>query len=850
MDKSLAAKAPLAGIRVVDFGHYIAGPAAGMLLADQGAEVVKIDRPGRPAFDTPINAVLNRNKKKIELDLKIPEGVQTARKLIETADVVIENFRPGVMKRLGLGPGEMTKTNPRLIYLSLPGFASSDKEKANIRAFEGVISAATTLFFDLHPAIRRLLGAPPVYTPLPEGSAYGAVHGAIAVALALYDREETGKGEVIEISLAGANMSAITGMVLQAEKSPSRFGPRPTWWQKHVKIPAERRRVLKMGEKERHAYWREILNRRKAFFDSFQTGDGEWIHILTGGNSRLSTQLLKALGIYQKLIDEGMVDKPTYENLGIRNNVKDSSILTPHWHARTREEITNAFKQKSAAEWTEIMKEFSVPFSVHRTAQEWLNAPEVEAGGFAVTVDDPEYGPLRQPGVQCTLSKTPVSWLQPKSAEVLKGNPEELWQAPENSPGGGGASSDEKYQILQGIRVLDVSTVLAGPTCARVLAEYGADIIKIDPPDPKFGPFTECFQPMEVSQGKRSIILDMKTEEGMKVFLDLVKTADIVVSNMSPGTPERLGIDYKSLTKHKPDIIFAHLTAFNGPKTGPWSNLKGFDPVLQAATGLQRRYSGEGHKPILHGWASCIDYLTGYSGSYGTALALFKRRRSGEGDLIKTTLAQGGQLTQIPFMYSSEKYKPGYEPSGQECLGEHSLQYIYKAKGGYLFLGGLKTDLPKLKDIPGLSGAPLEEDDEERRIQFLQRAIAKRSVSYWVKTFNDAGFGCHRVDCVEDLRKRYLHKVKAGAPEKEWYDGRSISINRMMDHPYGRPVDNVSPTYGRFGRTEIRLLKPLPKLGANTREVLLEIGYSDDQIEGLLSKGIAKESLHKDYLPS
>lgn len=852
MDKSLGTEAPLKGIRVVDFGHYIAGPLTGMLLADQGAEVIKIDRPGKPDYNTPANSVFNRGKQKLELDLKTPEGTQVARKLVQSADIVIENFRPGVMKRLGLGPKDMMVLNPRLIYLSLPGFYSTDREKANIRAFEGVVAAATGLYTDLLPALRRLLGGPPVYTPLPAGSAYGAVHGAIAVTLALYAREETGIGDVIEVSLAAAAMSAMGSMMLLVEKRPARYAPQPSWLTRHVRMPLERYRLRRVSEEDRQKLWRETLNIRTPFFDSFQAGDGKWVHFLASGNWRLSTQLIKSLGIYQDLIDDGMVDRPTYDDLSLKNNVRDPVGLSRYWNSRVRERMSGAFLQKPASHWTDVMKEAGVPFSVHRTTQEWLNAPEPEAAALTVTVDDPDYGALRQLGVQTTLSKTPDEWLQPKPATAFAGRVEDLWKV------ASGASEERdtliptmpKRQILQGIRVLDLSTVLAGPCCARTLAEYGADVIKIDSPDPYFGPNTLCWSQIEVSQGKRSIILDLKTEEGGQIFRDLVKTSDVIVHNMSPGTPKRLGIDYESVSQYKPDIVIVDLTAFNGPRLGPWGDLKGFDPVLQAAIGIQTRYAGEGHKPILHGAASCIDYLTGYSGTFGAVLALFKRKRSGEGDLVKTSLAQGGQLIQAPFMYSSDEYRSGDEPQGQESRGKHSLQWIYRSSDGYLFLGGLKSEVAKLKGVPELSDVPLQDEADEQRIRFLETEIEKQSVDYWVRAFNGVGLGCHRVDRLEDIRREYLHAVRADASVDQWNDGRSISISRMMDHPVGSPVDNVSPAYAHFENAEIRLASPMPKLGAHTREVLLGLGYSAQQIDAWESKGVAKESFHEAYLPS
>lgn len=117
----------LQGIRVIDFGQYIAGPLAAVMLSDQGAEVMHIDPPGGPRWRHPCDAFLNRGKHRLSLDLKTPAGVAATRRLIDSADGVIEKFRPGVMDRLGLGVQEMTRRNPNLIYNSIPGFAAHDR---------------------------------------------------------------------------------------------------------------------------------------------------------------------------------------------------------------------------------------------------------------------------------------------------------------------------------------------------------------------------------------------------------------------------------------------------------------------------------------------------------------------------------------------------------------------------------------------------------------------------------------------------------------------------------------------------------------------------------------------------
>src|SRR5581483_3768389 len=140
--RRLSMAGPLDGIRVIDFGQYIAGPLTAMLLADHGADVVRVDPPSGPAWDTPANATWNRGQRSIVLDLKDEGDRAAAEALVASADVVVEGFRPGVMDRLGLGPMSALATNPRLIYCSIPGFATDDP-RAGTPGWEGVIGAAT-----------------------------------------------------------------------------------------------------------------------------------------------------------------------------------------------------------------------------------------------------------------------------------------------------------------------------------------------------------------------------------------------------------------------------------------------------------------------------------------------------------------------------------------------------------------------------------------------------------------------------------------------------------------------------------------------------------------------------------
>ena len=388
MNPELDKQAPLTGIRVIDFGHYIAGPLTGMLLADQGAEVIKVDRPGKPDYDTPINGVFNRGKQRIKLDLKKPEDLETATNLIQSADGVIENFRPGVMDRLGLGAEEMTALNPGLIYLSLPGFASTD-DKASIRAFEGIISAAIGQYTDLQAARRIYESAPPIYTPMPLGSTYGAIHGAIAVTLALYAREESGQGEIIESSLVGAAMSAMAVILLDVADKPNRYGGNPSESRRKA-IAEANEKIREEGESAVVAVLRQSGGSGSPFSGTFRAGDGQWLYIISSGHTRNSRSLAKALEVYDDLIADGMVDVPLYENLELTNNIPDSSHLSKEWNQKARERIESVLASEPAQHWVDVLTAAGVPCAIQRTSQDWLHRPDIEEAALTVVVDDPE----------------------------------------------------------------------------------------------------------------------------------------------------------------------------------------------------------------------------------------------------------------------------------------------------------------------------------------------------------------------------------------------------------------------------------------------------------------------------
>jgi crotonobetainyl-CoA:carnitine CoA-transferase CaiB-like acyl-CoA transferase len=749
------------GIRVIDFGHYIAGPLAGMLLADQGADVIKVDPPGGPRWPTPANSTWNRGKRSIILDLKQPGDLATARRLIESADVVIENFRPGVMERLGLGPIPQTEANPRLIYCSIPGFASDDPRRG-MPAFEGIIGAASATY---RPPSGT--GDRPRYTAIPIASTYGAFQSVVAIVMALNARERDGLGQRIEIPLFDSMFQSI-----------GRFG---------VRVHNAATSVPTLQE-----LWGGI----------FQGKDGQWVRFGGPGNQNFRT-FVELAGI-TSWDDEGLTDF---------NRPLDNPVFANG--ARSR--IEELFKTRTAQEWEDLIAAAGSEGAVCRTSVEWFEHPQARAAEMVVAVADPVYGRMLQPGVNARMSLTPGGVRGP--APTPDQHRQQILAELKARPAAGPPAPVEAEirAALDGIKVLDLCIILAGPTMGRTLSEYGADVIKID--NPRRG--STIARHNDINRGKRSILLDLKSEQGREVFWRMLEDTDVVAQNYRVGALEKLGLGYESVRQRKPDIIYASLNAYG--HLGPWASRPGHEGFAQSAAGMTRRLGGDG-KPASQP-NPVNDYGTGFMGAYGVALALYHRRRTGRGQHIDSALAYTAMTLQSPFMqmYQGKQWN---ETRGRDALGSGPLQRAYQASDGWVFLGAGETDLARLADVMGLDGVDSLSVDSlsgEGLASSLEERFLGNTVAGWVDRLTQAGVGAQRV--VTDVRELMTDP---------WVVSHGLSVTR--EHDELGPVTTCGPA-PRLSRTPVRPGRPAPRPGADAADILAAYGLGGD-FQRLVDAGI------------
>ena len=748
----------LEGIRIIDFGQYMAGPLTGMLLADQGADGIRVDPPGGPLWDTPANATWNRGKRSIVLDLKSKAGLDTARELIASADVVVENFRPGVMGRFGLDAPAMTAANPRLIYCSMPGFAAED-ERAPLAAWEGVIGAATGTY-------RTALAAPepgeesdtPIYTAIPISSAYAAFVGTVSITMALLARERDGVGQIIEAPLYDSTFQAM--------------GVRAVTYHDLPPVPRG----------------------GAAWVRQYECADGRWVQF-HAANTRFIHQFVDAAGVGDWR-DEGLTD---------RQRLAGDKELNKELLSR----MTVLFKTRPAQEWEDLVNAAGTPTAICRTSEEWLSHEHAVGSEAVAVVDDAKLGRMIQPGVQVRLSATPGAIQGP--AHSLDSDREEILAelAASGGPAAPTSALSEVRGVLAGMKVLDLCIILAGPTCGRTLAEFGANVIKIDNPSREGGIGFH----QDVNRGKESVYLDLKTEAGREVFWRLAEDADVIVQNYRLGVVKRLGIDYEAVRERRPDIVYATLNAYG--EIGPWADRPGWEQLAQAATGMQARYGGDG-APVLQPFP-VNDYGTGFMGAYAVALALLHKQKTGEGQHVYSALARTAMTLQSSLVVGYEG-KTWNEPRGQDALGETPLQRMYQASDGWFFLGAKESQLEDLANVAGvaqdLGGGGLE--------AALSSAFASDSVAFWTEALIHRGIGAHVTTTMDEVMT------------DPWAVEHGMSLTR--DHDGVGRVTTNGPS-ARLTRTPLVPGKPAAVPGADGIAVMSEI-MDSDEIAALIEQDV------------
>ena len=400
------------------------------------------------------------------------------------------------------------------------------------------------------------------------------------------------------------------------------------------------------------------------------------------------------------------------------------------------------------------------------------------------------------------------------------------------------AVSEKPTGPLTGMRVIELAHIMAGPACGLMLADMGADVIKVEklqtgddsrrfvPPDIK----GESAAFMMMNRNKRGIALDLKHSEGKAVLLQLLRDADVVIENYRHDTMERLGLDYDSLSELNPGLIYCEISGFG--RTGPYRERGGFDLIAQGMSGLMSITGEAPDRPPVKVGPPVTDITAGILGAMGVCAAYASKLKTGKGQRVDTSLFEAG-IT-LTFWQSAIAFATDVAP---EPMGSaHPLNAPYQSiatQDGWVNIGAANQvnwlrmltviDAEHLADDPRFASNPDRMEHRSDLVAELETVFVTRPTREWVDLLNEAGIPAGPL-----LNVSQMHQ-----DPQTLYRGMVTDV----DHPVAGTVKTLG-TPVKFHGTPGGIKRAAPLLGQHTQEVLHEAGYSTDVVKQLIADGV------------
>lgn len=746
----------LEGLRVVEIGDGIAVGNTGMILADFGADVVKVEPRGGARDRERAGFVARaRGKRSIELDAADESDVATAAHLVARADICIVDE---VANDVWSAPGVRTaaRDNRRLIVVRMPVYLDGATPWAGGRESERLLSAL------LGQARRQSSwDGGPVDSVSPFMLYIHGIWTAVCTLAAVHERSVSGFGQTVTVTGANAVMEATVSnlaVLSEAPDPPTNLGP--------------------FG---RHPTYRH-----------FQCANGEWLSAGALG-AKFERAALEILGL------EHVINDPRIDGLTSRIYLPEN--LNWVWEAVDR----------SAAMWNRdelvaAMLARGVPAGPMREQGECLDDEQVRGIGMRVELKDDDGRTQVMPGVPVSLTRTPGRVLSP-APQLGQHAPEVPSQWTERAARAVGRPP-LRNGPLAGVRVLNLGTFVATPYAGMLLAELGAEVIKVEPLTGD--PFRE--NAYAVNRGMRSLAIDLKHPNGRELMHKLVAASDIVLDGMRPGVMRQLGLDYETLKSINPEIITLSLSA-NG-EGGPRSAEPGVDMVIQAVSGMMKSQGGAA-EPVANTIA-INDVTAAAMSALASVLALVERSRSGQGQRTWDSLLGTAVYLQLDNLVEYDERPPRIS-GGRDFLGPTPLNRYYEVADGWIAVD-VPSDvdgesLLKAGGLPSVTKGPA----------LLAAALGALSGADAVDRLNSAGIPAAQARQVGDVIRdpqlvtsEFVHARVSEEGATFVVPGRLASFSRTQ----------------RFGQ-----LHP-PGVGEHTEAILRSAGLDAEEVRSAVEDGV------------
>jgi crotonobetainyl-CoA:carnitine CoA-transferase CaiB-like acyl-CoA transferase len=830
----------LIGYRVLDLTDE-RGMIAGRILADLGADVVQVEPPGGstarskapldPGGASLFFDAFAANKRGITADPEAAEGRNLIRRLAATADILIESAEPGTMAARGLDYADLQKLNPRLVYVSVTPFGRTGPKAHYAESDLTVWAAGGPL--DPHRDGTR----PPVRISIPQAYLHAGADAAAGALVALQARHRTGEGQHVDVSAQASLGIATLGRVLAYAVGDSQ----PEWEQ-----PA-RPRVDQSGSGSATAPSQKKWPCQDGTVE-FHIGVGPAAGGFTGAFMRW-------------MVDEGAAPAELLEIdwRTLPNRMADGSF-TDEEMAKVRDTVAAFLATKTKREVLRAATErklLCVPVydTADVAASEQLAARDywVELGEGDRTRRLP--GRFAKVNAEAFDFRRPAPNLGEHTAEVTA----EWLGAPTRaagarpvtaSPGSTLQTADRAALPLAGLKVLDLTWVVAGPVIGRALADFGATVIRVESSTRietarHMQPFYDGVPGPENSAlyitwnaGKLGITVDLSTEQGREVVRRLAAWSDVVLESFSPGQMQRWGLDYATLSAGRPDLIMLS-TAIMG-QTGPYARLAGFGNVGAALSGFQD-IVGWPDLPALGPFGPYTDYV-GPRFSLATLLAAIDRRhQTGQGCYIDVSQVEAGVYFQSPEIADHNRNGTVVHRAGNADR-EHAPHGVYRCQPGddgtdRFVAVAVRTD-EQWQKLTALMGRPDLAADAD-----LQTAIGRRSRVADLDSLMDAWTATQTAEDVERCLQASGIPVHVSASSRDFCADPQLAhrghLVRVPHQLHG--ITTVEGPRYLLSATPGQVTRSAPVFGQDNKYVLTElIGYTQEEYEKMTDGGVLR----------